>query len=238
MDTVPLSVITGEALLGLQQDRWHGIHLIGSFAELQAIKRDLFAGAVHELCGFRSASPLVARFLEVGLSASDLPTTGATGHPLLRRITYDPSVLDLPNAGACLSERAAGGEQMRFLSGLSASVMVADGHRALVDLTSYDSSGRGSVLVTDRRMVLALGALSDMIWTMAVPMSEEGALTLGDRTRHVLDLLSAGLSDAAIADQLRVSQRTVERTVRSLMERLGATTRFQAGVLAGRRGFI
>jgi DNA-binding NarL/FixJ family response regulator len=35
-----------------------------------------------------------------------------------------------------------------------------------------------------------------------------------------------------------VSQRTVERRVRALMDQLGAGTRFQAGVQAGRRGLI
>ncbi|MDQ2757215.1 MAG: LuxR C-terminal-related transcriptional regulator [Actinomycetota bacterium] len=50
--------------------------------------------------------------------------------------------------------------------------------------------------------------------------------------------MSAGVADASIARQTGVSQRTVERRIRSLMERLGAGTRFQAGVQAVRRGWL
>ena len=47
-----------------------------------------------------------------------------------------------------------------------------------------------------------------------------------------------GVTDAAIARQTGFSQRTVERRVRHVMERLGAQTRFQAGVQAVHRGWL
>jgi len=50
--------------------------------------------------------------------------------------------------------------------------------------------------------------------------------------------MAAGAPDASIARQAGVSQRTVERRLRSLMDRLGAETRFQAGVLAVHRGWL
>jgi DNA-binding NarL/FixJ family response regulator len=49
---------------------------------------------------------------------------------------------------------------------------------------------------------------------------------------------AAGATDATIARQTGVSQRTVERRVRALMEQLGAGTRFQAGVQAAHRGMV
>ena len=58
------------------------------------------------------------------------------------------------------------------------------------------------------------------------------------RDQTILALLAAGAPDATIARQTGVSQRTVERRVRALMDRLGAGTRFQAGVQAARRGLI
>ena len=54
----------------------------------------------------------------------------------------------------------------------------------------------------------------------------------------ILTLLAAGASDATIARQSGISQRTVERRVRALMDQLGAGTRFQAGVQAARRGWL
>lgn len=58
------------------------------------------------------------------------------------------------------------------------------------------------------------------------------------RDTRILALLSDGRSDSTIARASGISLRTVERRVRSLMDRLGAKTRFQAGVQAARRGWI
>ena len=44
--------------------------------------------------------------------------------------------------------------------------------------------------------------------------------------------------DATVARRVGVSQRTFDRRVRSVMDRLNAQTRFQAGVLAARRGWL
>ena len=60
----------------------------------------------------------------------------------------------------------------------------------------------------------------------------------GDREARVLALLSAGAADSTVARQLGISQRTVERDIRKMMDDLNATTRFQAGVQAARRGLV
>ena len=54
----------------------------------------------------------------------------------------------------------------------------------------------------------------------------------------LLTLLTAGLGDDAIGRQLNVSPRTVRRRVATLMDRLDARTRFQAGIQAKARGLI
>jgi DNA-binding NarL/FixJ family response regulator len=48
-------------------------------------------------------------------------------------------------------------------------------------------------------------------------------------------MLAAGLKDDAVARQLGVSKRTLDRRVQELMRNLGAWTRFQAGWLAALR---
>lgn len=47
-----------------------------------------------------------------------------------------------------------------------------------------------------------------------------------------------GSKDEALARQLGVSLRTVRRRVADLMDEFGATTRFQAGMEAVRRGLV
>lgn len=58
------------------------------------------------------------------------------------------------------------------------------------------------------------------------------------QTRDVLRLLDAGLKDEAIARQLGVSLRTVQRLVRLASEQLDVGSRFQLGAEAARRGLI
>ena len=69
-------------------------------------------------------------------------------------------------------------------------------------------------------------------------IAPEQEIELDRRDVHLLSLLSDGRSDSTIARLSGISLRTVERRVRSLMDRLGAKTRFQAGVQAARRGWI
>ena len=69
-------------------------------------------------------------------------------------------------------------------------------------------------------------------------IAAEQEIALDRRDVDLLSLLSAGRSDSTIARLSGISLRTVERRVRSLMDRLGAKTRFQAGVQAARRGWI
>jgi DNA-binding NarL/FixJ family response regulator len=54
----------------------------------------------------------------------------------------------------------------------------------------------------------------------------------------VLELLQLGLKDETIARQLGISLRTVRRRIAMVMDEVGATTRFQAGIEAARRGLI
>lgn len=51
-------------------------------------------------------------------------------------------------------------------------------------------------------------------------------------------MLSAGMTDAAIARTLGVSPRTVARRVGALQDRLGARSRFQLAALAAQRGWL
>lgn len=61
---------------------------------------------------------------------------------------------------------------------------------------------------------------------------------LSGREREVLGLLAEGLSGAAIAERLVLSPETVRTHVRNAMDKLGASTRSQAVVVALERGEI
>ena len=70
---------------------------------------------------------------------------------------------------------------------------------------------------------------------MAATEPTPDQLTVLDQ--RILALLDAGLTDRALGNHLGLSQRTVQRRVRHLMEPAGVDTRFRLGVEASRRGW-
>ena len=61
---------------------------------------------------------------------------------------------------------------------------------------------------------------------------------LSDREVEVIQAVSAGCSNKAVAAALRVSEETVRAHLKSVFAKLGATDRTQAVVIAMRRGYI
>ncbi|MFD7283573.1 LuxR C-terminal-related transcriptional regulator [Streptomyces sp. NPDC059862] len=58
------------------------------------------------------------------------------------------------------------------------------------------------------------------------------------RDSSLLDALVAGVADKAIASQMGLRRRTVQRRIQSLMTRAGAGTRMQLAWQAARRGWL
>jgi two-component system, NarL family, nitrate/nitrite response regulator NarL len=61
---------------------------------------------------------------------------------------------------------------------------------------------------------------------------------LSPREDQVLNLLSEGLSNRDIAERLGISRHTAKFHVNAILDKLGATTRTEAVVLAARSGFL
>ena len=78
-------------------------------------------------------------------------------------------------------------------------------------------------------------------WEVAKPLNAAALADLGLITadeRALLKLLAAGLTDEAAARRLGRSVRTTRRQVAALMDKLGASSRFQAGHKAAERGWL
>ncbi|MBS2965960.1 hypothetical protein KGA66_23140 [Actinocrinis puniceicyclus] len=89
-----------------------------------------------------------------------------------------------------------------------------------------------------RSTVLAgsLAAAFEAMWALAARRAAE---LPGEGCRdEVLEVLSAGLTDDRAAIRLHMSKRTFARRVATLMADLDASSRFQAGVRAARRGWV
>jgi DNA-binding NarL/FixJ family response regulator len=64
------------------------------------------------------------------------------------------------------------------------------------------------------------------------------AVALSPREQEVLELLSEGLSNGEIAARLGISRHTAKFHVNAILDKLGATTRTEAVVLAARGGIL
>ncbi|MEU6440351.1 LuxR C-terminal-related transcriptional regulator [Streptomyces sp. NPDC047046] len=133
------------------------------------------------------------------------------------------------------------GAEIRLAPALPVNLIVFDGRTALLPIDPADRQA-GALVVTGPAVLVALLALFEHHWEAASafdvpsPCSAGSELTAGET--ELLRLLAKGFTDEAVGRQLGVSQRTVRRRIADLTDRLGAGSRFQAGVLAGRRGWL
>ncbi len=218
------------------------IELLAGADEVAARIASLHTTATRRLWWAVDGSAAAAQLL-AGVQTS--PHDLAVRDGVDRRLAMDTSLLDDLAAMSFVQRMRSEGNPVTFGNGIPFSILVSDAV-AIVDLTGLDAEGEGSFELRMATPVHAVVRLFEAMWTLATPYwpglleapRTAEALPLAEREQGVLALLATGASDQAIARQTGVSVRTVERRVRHLMDRLGAATRFQAGVQATRRGWI
>ncbi|MEV0379407.1 LuxR C-terminal-related transcriptional regulator [Nonomuraea sp. NPDC050643] len=155
---------------------------------------------------------------------------------------YDASALEIPGKLRLAQESAAAGEEARVSPDVPMKLAIADRKWAILPLgTDASAHADSAVIVHSSTLLDALVALFEVLWRSALPLplkAPGGDSTAGLPDPELFTLLAAGLKDEAVARQLGVSLRTVHRRVSELMDLLGARTRFQAGLLAARRGWF
>ncbi|HSK27841.1 MAG TPA: helix-turn-helix transcriptional regulator [Jiangellales bacterium] len=155
------------------------------------------------------------------------------------RSIYPSEVLHRPETLELVQGWADLGEQVRLTPSPPSRMAVFGDSVALVPVDWGRTPSR-RVVVRTPGVVDALRCLFDTIWRHAVPLPDVGAATESPAAAsdQVLLMLAAGAKDETIARQLGLSLRTVRRRVAELLEDLDATTRFQAGAEACRRGLV
>ncbi|MFI9506216.1 DNA-binding response regulator [Nocardia sp. NPDC052566] len=134
----------------------------------------------------------------------------------------------------------ASGAQARTLPEPPFKLIIADDERASLVLHADERrpDPMGLRIVGSPALDLLVKTF-DVLWSLAAPISvNPTAEALDERDRAILTLMGLGATDDTIARRLGMSRRTVVRRTARLLERLGASTRFQAGVQATRRGWL
>ncbi|MEV4546278.1 helix-turn-helix domain-containing protein [Micromonospora echinaurantiaca] len=159
------------------------------------------------------------------------------------RVVYDRDLLDpdSPQIPLLLEEWAALGEEMR-VAAVPFKLMVIDRRQAALVPPDLAPGEPVLLVVRARPVVDCLTWIVDRIWESALPVPTalsslpDGPLAVEDR--RLLALLLAGYTDQAIASQLGVSMRTVQRRVQRLLGLAGVQSRIQLGWQAARRKWI
>ncbi|MBD3940633.1 helix-turn-helix transcriptional regulator [Microbacterium sp. NEAU-LLC] len=169
---------------------------------------------------------------EASTGFDPLAEPAAAHHDGVRyRVVVDSDFLTEPAAIRALDERLALGHEVRIVDDPLAKLVIVDGELGMIQV-----SGTASVVL--RAPLVVLGAqLFETTWRHARPYFSDGA-QLSTDDRRVLQLMLAGLTDAAAASQLGTSPRTIQRRLRALMNRAQVTSRVQLGWHAMRNNWI
>lgn len=165
------------------------------------------------------------------------------------RVIYDQTVLELPGWLDDVKNGLRLGEQARIATDLPMKLAISDDRLAIIPLLrDGDHVLTASYLIHPSPLLDALIALFEASWDRSVPVRlaasgvervERGLPDeLSQEEASLLTLLAAGATDKAASRALGLSERTVQRHLTKLMDRLGARTRFQVAMEATRRGWI
>lgn len=150
---------------------------------------------------------------------------------LTRRTIYDRSAIEHPGTLSTVEQSIQDGQLARVLPDLPVRLLLADESVAVLPL-QRNSTADAIIVVHQSALLDGLVKLFDGLWQRALPLQPPSASRPNIAAQRLITLLLSGLTDEAIAHQLGLSHRTVQRRVAALMADLGAHTRFQAGIQA------
>lgn len=159
------------------------------------------------------------------------------------RFIHARDTLSMPGTMERVEADIAAGEEVRFLPEAPMKLIIADDQAALIPLLATPQVLDACILVHPSALLDALSTLFESLWSQAQPYMPGRSAPVGpdefvnEEERRIISLLAMGLPDETIARQLGIGHRTVQRRVQALLGRLGAASRFQAGVLLASRGW-
>jgi len=159
------------------------------------------------------------------------------------RVVYSPESVEVPgylteNILPCVEA----GEQARVLPDVPAKLTIIDGSIAYVSMSVRDTDvNRSLLIIRPSSLLTALIGMFELCWRNALPLHASVG-TEDDRLepieRRLLALLATGAADDTIARTLGISRRTFFRYLERLMNRTGASTRFQLALHAARENWL
>ncbi|MFE7390726.1 hypothetical protein [Streptomyces sp. NPDC057582] len=156
--------------------------------------------------------------------------------------------LERPKTAATIATYAAQGQYISVVDKLPIKLIIVDRRIALLPLApGREGIDPVALVVHGTGLLTALSSLFEAHfergWRLLPSDTDPRAghadgAELEAVDRQIVSLLYVGLTDAAIARQLGMGHRTVQRRLQSLMVEVGAATRFQLGWHAACSGWL
>ncbi|HEX5314294.1 MAG TPA: helix-turn-helix domain-containing protein [Gammaproteobacteria bacterium] len=220
------------------------VELVTTRAAEAQILEQVQRAAQHEFVSLMRSPMRVSR-LEDSSETDSRTQREAQARGVRYRSIVDAQYLELPGAVRRMRSDAEAGEEVRIFPGLPLKLVLADRRIGIIPLKLQDADGP-SLIVRSSALLDAIYALFEMLWERAAPVSfgAFGAIEAGDaaalfssEAEKLIDLMTTGLNDKRLADELDISMRTLRRRTVELMKSLNAHTRFQAGWIAASRRY-
>ncbi|CUW31222.1 MULTISPECIES: helix-turn-helix transcriptional regulator [Streptomyces] len=207
-------------------------HTRERLAELDALSRE-------EFLAMRNSFP-EAQVLEASL-VRDLEMV-ANG--VRMRVLTSQQALRSPAPARYLHALTDAGAEVRVAATVPLHMNIVD--RAIVVLGAGPGpqGEGGDVILHSTPVARCFVRIFTHAWDLARPHTERHAgrggagCELTAQEREVLALLATGAKDETIARRLACSDRTLRRLMNQIMEKLGTSSRFEAGVTAARLGLV
>ncbi|MEV0458955.1 helix-turn-helix domain-containing protein [Catellatospora methionotrophica] len=217
----------------------HLVEVIVGREVLRERLQQLQDNAREEMLWFCRSNPVV---LPSGENPAELD---ALRRGVRYQVIYDRQFLLVPGV---LNNALAGirlGQKARILPDLPVRIAIADRTTAICPLVRETDGGEPTAAVVGPSELLnAVTALFDAYWAAAIPLhgpgdrSASGPDAPDDAELHVLSLMLGGVPDKAIASQLGVSRRTVQRRIDRLIALACVSNRHGLAYHAARHGWL
>jgi sugar-specific transcriptional regulator TrmB/DNA-binding CsgD family transcriptional regulator len=166
------------------------------------------------------------------------------------RAVMSRAVLEYPGNVEETIDSLSRGVELRIAEELPVKLIIADSDLALLNVAVEAGGEPRAVLLHRSGLLTALDALFETVWSRAHPLElfteAAGTQQIGELDRNgltgldrkIIALLLAGLGDQAVATQLDLSMRTLQRRLRHLMDIADVRTRMQLGWYAAENGWV
>jgi len=195
--------------------------------------------------------------IEVPAACESEAETTAVQRGVRYRVVMERAMLDGPH-----SVTPTGDEELRVVESLPTKMVIADRSTVMLPLSapgprppndnSHADDGPMALISRAPGLVTAMLGLFESFWQRALPVhptvpgTTNGAAEAAEPPDtlptpldlRILSLLLVGATDAAIAKQLGLGLRTVQRRVAHMMELAEVSTRLQLGWQAHDRGWL